>query len=91
MAKIDELFKLMNTKGASDLHLITGSRPFLRIHGEIIEQVDHQLLENDELQSMLYEIAPENKIKVFEEIPSPQAQGGSSASEASSQAQAEGG
>ena len=65
MAKIDELFKLMNTKGASDLHLITGSRPFLRIHGEIIEQVDHQLLENDELQSMLYEIAPENKIKVF--------------------------
>lgn len=67
MAKIDELFKLMNTKGASDLHLITGSRPFLRIHGEIIEQVDHQLLENDELQSMLYEIAPENKIKVFEE------------------------
>ena len=68
MAKIDELFKLMNTKGASDLHLITGSRPFLRIHGEIIEQVDHQLLENDELQSMLYEIAPENKIKVFEEM-----------------------
>ena len=67
MANIDELFKLMNSKGASDLHLIAGSRPILRIHGEIIEQVEHQLLENDELKNMLYEIVSENKIKVFEE------------------------
>ena len=65
MAKIHELLKLMNIKGASDLHLITGSRPILRIHGEIIEQVEHQLLENDELKNMLYEIIPKNKIKVF--------------------------
>ena len=67
MAKIHELCKLMNIKGASDLHLITGSRPILRIHGEIIDQVEHQLLENDELKNMLYEIIPKNKIAVFEE------------------------
>ena len=67
MAKIHELCKLGNSKGASDLHLIAGSRPILRIHGEIIEQVEHQLLENDELKKMLYEIIPKSKIEAFEE------------------------
>ena len=53
MAKIHELCKLMNSKGASDLHLIAGSRPILRIHGEIIEQVEHQLLENDDKRDLI--------------------------------------
>ena len=66
MAKIDAFFKLMNEQGASDLHLIAGSQPILRVHGEM-ERVKYKALENDELKAMLYEIAPENKIKVFEE------------------------
>ncbi|HBP10961.1 MAG TPA: type IV pili twitching motility protein PilT, partial [Nitrospina sp.] len=32
-----------------------------------MERVKYKALENDELKAMLYEIAPENKIKVFEE------------------------
>ena len=64
MAKIDALFKLMNEQGASDLHLISGSQPIFRIHGDM-ERVDHKSLENDELKDMLYEIAPENKKKLF--------------------------
>ena len=48
MAKIDTLFKLMNEQGASDLHLISGSQPILRVHGDM-ERVDHKSLENDEL------------------------------------------
>ena len=66
MAKIDAFFKLMNDQGASDLHLIAGSQPILRVHGDM-ERVKYKPLENDDLKSMLYEIAPENKIKVFEE------------------------
>lgn len=66
MAKIDAFFKLMNDQGASDLHLIAGSQPILRVHGDM-ERVKYKALENDELKAMLYEIAPENKIKVFEE------------------------
>jgi len=66
VAKIDAFFKLMNEQGASDLHLISGSQPILRVHGDM-ERVKYKALENDELKAMLYEIAPENKIKVFEE------------------------
>ena len=66
MAKIDAFFKLMHDQGASDLHLISGSQPILRVHGDM-ERVKYKTLENDELKVMLYEIAPENKIKVFEE------------------------
>ncbi len=66
MAKIDAFFKLMNDQGASDLHLVSGSQPILRVHGDM-ERVKYKVMENDELKGILYEICPENKIKVFEE------------------------
>lgn len=56
----------MNEQGASDLHLVAGSQPILRVHGDM-ERVKYKILGNDELKSLLYEIAPEDKIKVFEE------------------------
>jgi twitching motility protein PilT len=66
MAQIDAFFKLMNEQGASDLHLLSGQQPVLRIQGEL-ERVKYKPLENDPLKAMLYEIAPEDKVKVFEE------------------------
>lgn len=66
MAKIDAFFKLMHDQGASDLHLVAGQPPALRINGEM-ERVKYKVLDNNELRGMLYEIAPEDKIKVFEE------------------------
>lgn len=66
MAKIDAFFKLMHEQGASDLHLVTGQPPALRINGEM-ERIKYKVLDNDILRSMLYEIAPEDKVKVFEE------------------------
>ena len=66
MAKIDAFFKLMNDQGASDLHLVSGQPPALRIRGDM-ERIKYKVLENDELKAMLYEIAPEHKVKVFEE------------------------
>jgi twitching motility protein PilT len=66
MAQIDAFFKLMNDQGASDLHLSAGNQPILRIRGEL-ERVKYKVLGDDALKAMLYEIAPEHKVKVFEE------------------------
>lgn len=66
MAQIDAFFKLMNDQDASDLHLISGQQPILRIDGEL-ERVKYKTLENDSLKVMLYEIAPDHKVKEFEE------------------------
>lgn len=66
MAKIDAFFKLMHDQGASDLHLNAGQPPALRIDGDV-ERVKYKILDDNALKGMLYEIAPENKIKKFEE------------------------
>ncbi len=66
MAQIDAFFKLMNEQGASDLHMVAGQQPLLRIHGDM-ERVRYNVLDNDELKKMLYEIISEDKIKLFEE------------------------
>src|SRR6186713_3600721 len=66
MARIDSFFKFMKEQNASDLHLSTGNPPMLRIHGELV-RVDTPPLENDDLKALVYEIAPEQKIKIFEE------------------------
>ena len=66
MAKIDSFFNLMFEQKASDVHLSAGNNPMLRINGEL-QRVEHPPLENDALKAMLYEIAPEYKIKIFEE------------------------
>jgi twitching motility protein PilT len=66
MAKIDAFFKLMHEQGASDLHLVSGLKPALRIRGDI-ERVNYDILDEDGLRSMLYEITPEEKAKAFEE------------------------
>jgi len=66
MAKIDAFFQLMHEQGASDLHLISGQQPAIRLRGDL-ERVKYNILDNDELKAMLYEITPEHKVKQFEE------------------------
>jgi twitching motility protein PilT len=66
MAELDKFFNLMMEVGASDLHLASDSQPIVRVRGEM-ERIDHPPLANDALKKMLYEIAPESKVKTFEE------------------------
>jgi len=66
MAKLDAFFKLMFDTGASDLHIVSGQPPILRVHGEL-ERIKYDPLDDEHLRQMLYEIAPEQKIKTFEE------------------------
>ena len=49
MARIDAFFKLMNEQGASDLHLVSGQPPALRLTGEM-ERIKYKVLENDDLK-----------------------------------------
>jgi twitching motility protein PilT len=66
MAKIDELFRMMAEQGASDLHLITGQPPVLRIDGELVRVPGQATLTQDSLHEMLYEIIPGSKKDQFE-------------------------
>ena len=56
----------MHELGASDLHLSSGSQPVIRLQGEM-QRIKYKMLEHEELKKLLYEITPENKIKIFEE------------------------
>ncbi|MCS7149428.1 MAG: type IV pilus twitching motility protein PilT [Caldimicrobium sp.] len=66
MAKLDPFFKLIVETGASDLHLSVGNPPLIRLHGDL-QRVKYKILEEEELREMLYEVAPEEIIKRFEE------------------------
>lgn len=56
----------MHDHQASDLHLVSGQQPAIRIRGDI-ERIKYDILNNDTLKALLYEITPEHKIKHFEE------------------------
>jgi twitching motility protein PilT len=66
MARIDALFKLMNDKGASDLHLSSGAPPIFRLRGEM-ERQNFKVLAHEELKSILFEILTEKQRAHFEE------------------------
>ncbi len=67
MAKIDELFKVMFDHGASDLHLVSGQQPVLRLHGALQRMDGYGVLEPDFLREVLYEITPRDKKELFEQ------------------------
>lgn len=64
MAKIDELFKLMVEKGASDLHLVAGAPPYLRVSGEM-EKQDMPVVSSEDAQNLIFEICNDKQKKEF--------------------------
>jgi twitching motility protein PilT len=66
MPKVDAFFRMMVEHGASDLHLIAGQPPAMRINGELERVVGETVLEPDGLRELLYEIAPAPKKDHFE-------------------------
>jgi len=65
MAKIDAFFKLMAEQGASDLHLIAGSKPIIRLFGKLVP-IKYDELSNDQCRTLIYEIMTQDQIKKFE-------------------------
>ena len=66
MAKLDAFFKLMFDTGASDLHIVSASPRSCGCTASWSGS-KYDPLDDEHLRQMLYEIAPEQKIKTFEE------------------------
>ncbi|QNN21890.1 type IV pilus twitching motility protein PilT [Planctomycetales bacterium ZRK34] len=66
MAKIDELFRMVKDTGASDLHMLQGQPPKLRIHGDLKPIEGHPTLDEESTRQYLYEIATPKQIAHYE-------------------------
>lgn len=64
MAKLDELLTFTRQKNASDLHLTSGSAPYLRVHGEMVK-LNYRQVSPEVCQALIFEILTENQKKQF--------------------------
>ncbi|HEX3705831.1 MAG TPA: PilT/PilU family type 4a pilus ATPase, partial [Mycobacteriales bacterium] len=62
-----DLLVAVQDSGASDLHLSSGARPTLRIHGSLAPMEDQPLLTPPVIQRMLYAILTQKQREHFEE------------------------
>lgn len=63
MAWIDSLFKRMLDLEASDLHMTSGRKPMLRVHGDMVVIEECPVIAADQMNQILLEIAPEDAQK----------------------------
>ncbi len=67
MATLFDLLKLMIEKGASDLHITTGSAPRLRVSGRLIPLEGHPSLTPENTKELCYSILTDSQKHKFEE------------------------
>jgi twitching motility protein PilT len=65
--QMDKLLRLLVEKKGSDLHLRCGEPPIIRLHGEMARLEGFPVINNDELETMLYTIMPDRNRKEFRE------------------------
>jgi twitching motility protein PilT len=66
MPRIDDLLKQMRSQGASDLHLTSGSAPYLRIDGEMVKQ-NYKSVTAETCQGLIFEILTDSQKELFTE------------------------
>ena len=66
MARINDLLRQMKQNGASDLHLTSGSAPYMRIHGDMIK-LNYRSVNDETCQSLINEILTEKQKQLFTE------------------------
>src|ERR687887_2631280 len=64
---IPELLELVLNRGASDLHLTSGSPPVLRLHGDLVPMTEYPELTGQGLRSMIYAILPQRRREELEQ------------------------
>src|SRR6266853_5241946 len=64
MAKIAEILALMADREASDLHLASGSSPYLRIHGEMVK-LNYKAVSPEVCKGLILEILSEYQRETF--------------------------
>ncbi|MFH1708312.1 MAG: type IV pilus twitching motility protein PilT [Planctomycetota bacterium] len=65
MITLEELLRLMLDMRGSDLHLTAGSRPRIRVDGDL-KETDHPVLDGEMTQNMIYGILDDPQIVKFE-------------------------
>lgn len=66
MVSLLQLLKFANDQGASDLHLVTGSQPALRINGRIV-RIKSEQLTKEMTRKLCYSVLSDNQKARFEE------------------------
>src|SRR5919202_86774 len=64
---IPELLEIVLNRGASDLHLTSGSPPVLRLHGDLVPMSEYPELTAQGLRSMIYAILPQRRREELEQ------------------------
>jgi twitching motility protein PilT len=67
MPWIDALFKRMVEVGASDLHMTSGCKPQLRLHGDMAPIEECAVIRPEQMKQILYEITPATNRQEFED------------------------
>lgn len=67
MARLESLFKQMKETGASDLHLVVGEPPKMRVHGTIEPVAGYDKFTAETLRQWLAEILREDQLKTYTE------------------------
>lgn len=65
MVQMDNYFREMVTAGASDLHMVVGRPPMLRLKGELVES-SHPEVSREKMTELLWELLPSEKQREFE-------------------------
>lgn len=65
MAKIFQLLQIVKAANATDLHLVAGSVPIVRVNGQL-EKTHHRRLASDEIKQLIYELLTDDQIRHFE-------------------------
>src|SRR6266852_4882327 len=66
MARINDLLRQMKQQGASDLHLTSGSAPYMRIHGDMLK-LNYRNVSAETCHSLIFEILTEKQKELFTE------------------------
>ncbi|MFN2578594.1 MAG: type IV pilus twitching motility protein PilT [Pyrinomonadaceae bacterium] len=66
MARLDDLLRQMKQLNASDLHLTSGSAPYMRINGDMVK-LNYKSVSPETCQSLIFEILTEKQKDLFNE------------------------
>lgn len=65
MARLDELLRQMKMDGASDLHLTSGSAPYMRINGDMVK-LNYKNVSPETCHNLIFEILNDKQREIFE-------------------------
>jgi twitching motility protein PilT len=65
--RIDSILQLVRAQGASDLHLVSGSPPMLRLHGDL-QPIEYAPLTSEVIVGLLAEVMTEDQVMRYQAL-----------------------